>query len=249
MNNNDAVICAIVKNEELYIEEFIQYHFKLGFSKIYIYDNNKTPCTMSFLTNKYPDIIIVDYPGREQQLKAYNHFIETHGNKHKWCAFIDIDEFIVLKQHQNIVALLEKHCISGALCLNWYFFGSNGHSDYEPKPVLQRFTLRANNLDRHIKCIACCSDCLRFKNPHFCKLKDKTYQHDTNGKRIYGEFNYHAPSNVAVIHHYFTKSKAEFKSKIRRGKADDFRRRSPSDFEKKDFNDVEDTAALDFFRS
>ena len=34
-----ALVC-IAKNEDDYIEEWVNYHLKLGFSKIFIYENN-----------------------------------------------------------------------------------------------------------------------------------------------------------------------------------------------------------------
>jgi len=39
---NDAVVCAIALNEDLYIDEWITYNMALGFSHIYIYDNGET---------------------------------------------------------------------------------------------------------------------------------------------------------------------------------------------------------------
>ena len=33
-------LCSIGKNENLYIEEFINYYKKLGYNKIFLYDNN-----------------------------------------------------------------------------------------------------------------------------------------------------------------------------------------------------------------
>jgi hypothetical protein len=34
-----AIVC-IAKNEDLYLEEWVNYHLKLGFDRIYIYMNN-----------------------------------------------------------------------------------------------------------------------------------------------------------------------------------------------------------------
>ena len=33
-------LCAIAKNENLYIREWVEYYMKLGFSNIILYDNN-----------------------------------------------------------------------------------------------------------------------------------------------------------------------------------------------------------------
>ena len=39
-NQEDIVIAAIAKYENEYLGEWIDYHLKLGFDKIYIYDDN-----------------------------------------------------------------------------------------------------------------------------------------------------------------------------------------------------------------
>ncbi len=35
-----VAICTMAKKENLYIKEFVDYYIKLGFSHIFIYDNN-----------------------------------------------------------------------------------------------------------------------------------------------------------------------------------------------------------------
>ena len=40
MNNMRTSICCIAKNEDLYIDEWINYHKKLGFDHFFIYQNN-----------------------------------------------------------------------------------------------------------------------------------------------------------------------------------------------------------------
>ena len=45
-------ICVQIKNENLYLLEFVEYYYKLGFSKMYIYDNNDY---------EFPNLIIQKY--------------------------------------------------------------------------------------------------------------------------------------------------------------------------------------------
>ena len=35
-----TAICAIAKNENLYLKEWVEYHKNIGINKIFIYDNN-----------------------------------------------------------------------------------------------------------------------------------------------------------------------------------------------------------------
>jgi len=101
----DAVICCIAKNEGPYLLEWINYNLKLGFSKIYIYDNNNDKTKLqTYFNNEIffsrrirSKIILIHFPGPQKQIEAYNNFIIHHSYKHTWVAFIDCDEFIVLK--------------------------------------------------------------------------------------------------------------------------------------------------------
>ena len=47
-----SCIVAIAKNEELYLEEWVKYHFNLGFDKIFICDNNDLDNNRPSHTNK-----------------------------------------------------------------------------------------------------------------------------------------------------------------------------------------------------
>jgi hypothetical protein len=86
------VICAIARNEALYINDWIQYHLNLGFDEIHIFDNGNNG---NILTDKR--VFIYDYKNiieNRLQMKAYAEFRKNID--YDWCAFIDIDEFITL---------------------------------------------------------------------------------------------------------------------------------------------------------
>lgn len=244
----DAALCVIVKDEDLYIHEWVQYNLKLGFSRIYMYDNTDECRLRPNIYHKYP-VTLVHLPGRELQMVAYNHCLDTFGHLHTWIAFVDADEFIVLRKHESIVSLLNEHCQSGALCLNWYFFGSSGYLHYTAEPVLSRFMLREAGVNEHVKTIVKTSDAVRMLNPHFLELKLGCVQRDTSGRQFYGAFNFDGPTDVAVINHYFTKSRDEFDRKRMRGKADLLDIRMASDFERMDKNEVFDNSAWVFMNS
>ncbi|QIG60198.1 hypothetical protein [Dishui Lake large algae virus 1] len=248
----EAVICAIVLNEDMNLDEWIRYHIALGFSAIYIYDNSNE-FDLCDLPSKYPDyyIHVLHIPGRVMQLTAYNHFIRTFGGLHKWCSFIDADEFIVLKKHSCITDMLREHCQDGALVLNWYMFGSSGKLFYEPEPVTKRFQLRARNIDKHVKTIVHLGSVVTM-GIHECYVMRENcgVPHDTSGKPVIGAFNPDGQTDVAVIHHYNAKSFEEYGWKISRGRADNGDVRTINQFYEadKDANEVLDTSAWDFYR-
>lgn len=247
---DDAVICAIVLHEDKVLDEWIQYHKALGFRAIYLYDNSPDN-TLKDWPNKYPKLIVVHLPGKVMQLTAYNHYLENFSMRHTWCAFIDADEFIVLKKHPNIVSLLQEHCKEGALTLNWYMFGSAGKLYYEPEPVTKRFQYRAEHIDKHIKTIARTACVLRM-GIHECYMMApySGFPHDTNGKIVTGPYNPNGPTDVAVIHHYNAKSYEEYSWKVARGRADNGDTRTMDQFQDADrnANAVIDTSAWDYYQ-
>ena len=118
----NVLICAITKQENLYLEEFIEYYVSLGIKKIILYDNNDLDDENinDLLLNKtlFQDFIdIIDYRGiKYAQKKAYNDCYNNNKNKYDWIAFFDIDEFLYLKGFQNINKFLSlsrfKKCSS-----------------------------------------------------------------------------------------------------------------------------------------
>lgn len=212
----DAVVCVIVLNEEKYIDEWLEHNKKLGFSKVYMYDNSDD----NTMKNYESDFVhVIHLPGKVMQSKAYEHFFNNFGKFHKWCAVIDVDEFIVLKKHDNIIQLcLEYIPIKGALGINWVFFGSNGHEKYSPEPVTKRFTKRQKGVNEHIKCIVNTSSVTIYDHPHYpinCPIID------TNGNMfINTPFNHLGDDRVVQLNHYVVKSREECTKKCLRGRAD-----------------------------
>ncbi len=239
MKEKIALVC-IAKNEDHYIDEWIDYHKKLGFDDIFIYENNWE------YNGIHEDVKIFPVVGEVMQIPAYNHFMNNYHRDYDWAAFIDIDEFIVLKQHTNIHDFVKLYGATNSIAMNWVMFGDNGHEkvdgDYS---VLKRFTKRQSTSDQHIKVITRVTPHIKFVYPH---CTDNRWM-DTNGKEGSGPFNPNGPIDVIQLNHYFTKTREEFQEKINRGRADShhpIHQRTMSEFDKGNFNEVEDLNAYNF---
>jgi hypothetical protein len=255
---NDAVVCCIAKNEELYIVEWIKYHLKLGFSRIYIYDNNNNPQKLiHYLSNIIKNIhikkkiTIITYPGKTVQNNAYRHFNTHYGHLHKWVAILDCDEFIVLKNWIPITQFLNQVCKRGSVYLHWRVYGDNGHKHYSNEPVTKRFTACSEELFHVGKSISVCKHINTVVNPHSPVLKPKFLLHDCSG-RILTDYVDYSPKkqkfiNFAYINHYFGKSFEEWQHKKKRGKADDVSVRTDAEFKNHNFNNVQDASAWKFY--
>ena len=161
-----ALMCAIVKDEEAYIDEWVDYHYALGFDKIRIYDNSDLNEMKVFGDKKGDHVDVIHFPGVpvadcELQERAYHDCAQkaVEEGVYTWAAFFDIDEFLVLKKHEDVHDMLEEHLQRGALGINWYVFEPT-QSDllYVPLPVTKRFIYRSRNLCPIIKSIVKLSD-------------------------------------------------------------------------------------------
>lgn len=244
----DYAICAIIKNEADYIEEWIDYHLKIGFEKFYIYDNESTDNVREVL-EKYIRKGIVEYiyyPGKGKQMPAYNDCIQRYKNKCRYLAIIDLDEFILPIEDKNIYGIKKYLKKYAGLTINWVIFGSAGHIKKPDGLVLENFKYRSKEINKHVKTI-CNPRWVDFiDNPHYPHYVIKKYSVDENCKKIEGPYNFDFPANKFRINHYFCKSQEEAKRKFARGYADftDDRKRPWSDFIENDLNDICDDAIL-----
>jgi hypothetical protein len=136
----------ILKENILFLEEWIDYHIQLGFNKFYLYDNSKvnksggchikhkcfTPGKVNKyninydelinltdeelynkfnkIINKYKCINVIEWSPKDtsgvvlfNQPEAHMHCLTRLKNDTiQWCANIDMDEYIVLKNHSTI---------------------------------------------------------------------------------------------------------------------------------------------------
>jgi len=133
--NGSAVLCVVVLNEKPYIDEWINYHLGLGFSKIVVYDNSASFDLREWRRQEQitPMVEVIHFPGLAPQERSYLTCAQSalngdFGENKKWAAFFDVDEFLVLKKHEHVDELLEEHLPkgSGALSINWVRFSFNG---------------------------------------------------------------------------------------------------------------------------
>jgi hypothetical protein len=252
------VIVCIAKKEEDYIEEFVKYHLALGFKYIYLYDNEDIPKYEQFL-HKYSDNIkVIHLPFNNYhkgvQYIALEHFIDTYlfTTDITHVAHIDIDEFIVLKKHENICDFINEYIVGDcqAIGMNWRHFGSSGRKIKTNEPVTTRFTMCEQNGNIHIKTL--------FKKDHFmhyysCHDVKLSYGHtkSTNNNIIIGPFNYNIDFSVIQLNHYKCKTLPEFRYIRTRQRADvvgDIHENIDYAFKCVDINEVEDLTAYNFYK-
>ena len=157
----DLAVVAIMKDEEPYVKEWLDYHLLAGVDHFYIYDNDSTPEFKKIL-QPYIDANIVTYtfyPGKVRQMEAYLDAVKRFKFQSRYISWIDGDEFIFPKSKPTINEvvddILPHNPNVGGLGVNIFNFGSNGHdkADYS-RGVLERFTARSENIWDAVSTIA-----------------------------------------------------------------------------------------------
>jgi hypothetical protein len=225
-NESLFVLCAVMLDEDLYIDEWVLYNKKLGFHKIHIYDNNNTAseklASVAEMSNGF--VHVEHLPGKSIQIPSYNKCLDQYRNSSAWVTLIDCDEFIVLRKHATIVDLVyDVAPRGGSLRLNRVLFGNNGQQFYSSLPVVQRFTKRMQGADPLVKSISYLPHVVS-ASVHAVELIPGTDAIGAHGlvqrNDIHALSNHFGSEDIAVIHHYKTKSYAEFVLKRRRGDAE-----------------------------
>ncbi|QRR01153.1 glycosyltransferase family 92 protein [Dyadobacter sandarakinus] len=244
-------VCCIVKDENNYLEEWIRYHQKIGVSNFYIYDNgSKIPVRETIKELNLDRVVaVIDIPGKNKHVKAYQHCLDKFGSYSQWIAFIDVDEFIVPKTNEgSLVQFLKNYEDFGGLGVSWLIFGSAGHIQKPAGSQLRNFTKRSdlNFLpNTHIKSIvqprfvasAFKSHCFKYKPGYDCVNEHQ--------KVIDGATT--EPSvDTIQLNHYYCRSLEEYHEKITRGISDTKRARKIEEFNYHDAgsNAIEDREIL-----
>lgn len=252
--DNNIAIAAILKNEALYIDEWINYHLLLGIDKFYLYDNESSDEVKNIL-KPYIEKGIVDYtylPGRAKQLDAYIDALHKGRGKSKYIIFIDLDEFLVLSKpnaelFETIEFLFKKNQKTSAIAVNWYVYGSSGYINKPEGLVIENYKYRAPDdaePNRLVKVIVNPWFVKGFYNPHSIWSVNGYFTKNEKGKIVSSAENLYPDNSYEFmrINHYYCKSQEETKIKFERGLATDEIdiKRKWSEFERFDRNEIYD---------
>lgn len=217
----NLAVCAIVKNEGLYIEEFLEYHLLQGVEHFFIYDNQSTDNTLEIL-RRYEDLglaTVTAIYGMAAQLSAYRACLVTYGSSSKWIAFIDCDEFLYAKYWPSLVNYLNTFADDVAVVTaHWVLFGSNGLKEYDDRLCIERFTRRQIGTNPHVKSIVRPKLIVSVgRNPHSFIPKSGAYVVDEQGNRNPNPhdyaLNHEGSSDILRCIHFHTKSLGEYRTR------------------------------------
>ena len=224
-------MCVAAKDQHADIDEWVVHHAKLGAGRIYVYDDNSDP-PMRDQLQKHIQSGLVQYHFIERdnhtaierpQLWVYNECINKYRSLHQFIAFIDVDEFLILRDPSavSLSALLHDYEQYGGLAVNWVLFGSSGHLHRPQGGTLANYwkcvpPSHPENL--HVKTIANMRYVAHTSGtPHFFFYNEGKTAVNENFEVVKGAKTSKSEIERVVIYHYVTKSKEEFKNKAARG--------------------------------
>ncbi|MEY8427739.1 glycosyltransferase family 2 protein [Lachnospiraceae bacterium 46-15] len=215
-----SAVILLIKDENRYLKEWLDWHLELGFEHVYIYDNGAVDDVKEIVQEYSADmqskITVIDWRGHHNHIQqdAYNHFLDNYKSDVRWGLFIDSDEFLRFTdgETEDVNTFLKNYEDYTEIWGYEVEYDANGQENYENRLVRERFTrqtdvregfywknfIQVNRIDAF--------------EMHYAYYDPEKHQVWKNG-----EDN----KDLFVIDHYYTKSWEEWKRKImERGGAD-----------------------------
>ena len=221
----NAAICLLIKDENDYINEWLEWHIKVGFNHFYIYDNGSRIPIKESVNEQYNQYCTyIDFSGEHinTQLECYADALEKYRDCVKWLAFIDTDEFIRPINGENINDFLSNYENHDGLYVRWIVYNANGLYKKDSRPQRERFTTVSPHIPHKPfgKSIIRPSK-ITCMGTHFpTGILGRYDMVDSHGRYMKTACSEFSPDDKIVIDHYFTRSYEEWLEKAQRGSCD-----------------------------
>ena len=224
-----GLICMAAPFEDMYLQEWLEYNLKIGFTKIVVIQHNwKEEFTqkrmfedkpVNFINCKTPFDFETSIRKTDRfKIHNVNSFLDGkddgHFQDYHLVAHFDCDEFLWL-DGQTIEQFYESHKDQPAIFVKWRLFGDNGLKSFDGKgnaSVLKRFTHCANGQFWNGKTILTdtgIKNGWRWINPHECYLKTSNMKSSdrmfnlSNKNQYLAHFRNKTPEECNVRRSYF----------------------------------------------
>lgn len=225
-------ICAIFRDEGDYLREWLIYHRIIGIDHFYLY-NNFSKDDYSEILEPYLQkniVTLIEWPVPQGQMAAYKDCVERFGKETNWIGFIDLDEYIVPNQENDIKDFLKKFYRRPLVLIYWMYFTSSGHLSKpdQTTPMVENFTVCWNDYADIGKLF------FNTAYDYADELRVNQYMHYRWGRRgriplppvnVFDEvcvwdIAFGSKKSMPIqINHYVVKSYEEFQAKQKRGDA------------------------------
>ena len=234
ISNLKVCICTLGKNENRYINEFVEYYKNYGVDKIYLYDNNDIngerfeDVISEYIGTKYVELI--NWRGVKGNSTYYEIMDSCYQKNHEqydWLIFYELDEFLYLKNYRNIKSYLisKKFNKCESVQLNWVHMSDNNQIFYENKSLIERFPVIGKNVVKNKNNKICFVKTIirghliniNITHNHLLSKKVKACNGFGKASKLKGILSLNPDYEYNYIKHYYGKSVQEFVEKIKRG--------------------------------
>lgn len=216
----NLTVCAIFQDEAIWMPEWIEFHEKQGVEHFYLY-NNLSGDHYKEVLQSYVDkglVTLIEWPKtsssingfNQAQTSAYQDCLNKIASEAKWCAIIDIDEFLFSVDGRPFVKALNDYDKFQGVAINWVCYGSSGVQKIpEGKRLIDTLLMRSpidhvNN--RFVKCVVKPEYVISCDSPHYCFLKPSARCVNENGENHGTKIRSKKVSvNKLRINHYWSR--------------------------------------------
>jgi hypothetical protein len=211
-------VCAIYRDEEPYLREWIEFHRLVGVEHFFLYNNLSLDDHRDVLA-PYVEagiVTLTDWPEEPGQMSSYEHCLATFANASRWIAFLDLDEFLFSPTKTSVSEILAEFEDAPGVVVNWAVFGPAGHTTPPTGLQIENYTSRTDDPDFNhmVKSIVDPRRVETAPGPHFFTYEDGALPVDENGNPV-------QPRNITDsvsfdrlrINHYVTRSRVEYERK------------------------------------
>lgn len=217
------ISCSIVKNEDDYILDFIEYNKFMGIEHFIFYDRSTIP--LSETLKGRTDVTIINFPEPNRHTDAWFECLKNFQGFSKWCMFFDIDQFIMIHHHNDMKVLLQGYEKFGALGINWLTFGDNGHIKKPEGSQFKNFTKRnklEDGVNVHVQSCVQLDRAAIVKpgDPHHFQMKRGQVTVNEKFIPFDGPFSKPPSGDLINLAHFYTRSHEEWSNKVLKNRAD-----------------------------
>ena len=141
-----VALCTMGKQENLYIQEFIEYYIKLGIDQIFIYDDNdynKEKINNEHINKLYKKYLKIYRNIKlriKNQIDAFTECYNNNKNQFDWFLMVDMDEFLVIV-NDKLKTYLSRTIFNKCdfIKINWIIPTDNNLLYYDKRPLFERF--------------------------------------------------------------------------------------------------------------
>lgn len=227
-----SVVVSSMRNDGIYILDWIAHYNVLGFDHTIIYTNDNSDCSEDILRllaeHGVITLIESDITGTvPPERKAYGHAVQIlhELRDFEWAMFLDSDEYFIPGAQYgnsvvNVLSAVERQFpekLPSGICYHWLWFISGMAFARMPGPLIERFQHARPH--RLTKCIARVSDLVSMRCDHYPEVKDGGIVVDSVFDPLDMDSIFDAAPRYGGgrVNHYWTRSFEEFAIKKARG--------------------------------